>query len=155
MFLSALAMVSAPAAMTGSGILGAQAVQAAESTGQEISSPRVSYCADVEYVEFGNFYQEDTNGDGKADENDEKTPVRWRILEKDGDELFLVSDKVLYYAAEHGSDSKWKNSSMWQIMNSSFITTAFNREHLWNVSFQTAHPLIRRIRPGIRYLHCL
>ena len=128
MFLSALAMVSAPAAMTGSGISGAQVVQAAESTGQEISSPRVSYCADVEYVEFGNFYQEDTNGDGKADENDEKTPVRWRILEKDGDELLLVSDKVLYYAAEHGSDSKWKNSSMRQIMNSSFITTAFNSE---------------------------
>lgn len=79
-------------------------------------------------MEFGNFYQEDTNGDGKADENDEKTPIRWRILEKDGDELLLVSDKVLYYAAEHGSDSKWKNSSMRQIMNSSFITTAFNSE---------------------------
>ena len=29
---------------------------------------------------FGNYWQGDTNGDGKADKNDEKQPIKWRVL---------------------------------------------------------------------------
>ena len=31
-------------------------------------------------VYFGNYWQNDTNGDGVADENDEKQPIKWRVL---------------------------------------------------------------------------
>lgn len=44
-------------------------------------------------VWFGNYWQEDTNGDGKADKNDEKTPIKWRVLSVDGDDAFLLADK--------------------------------------------------------------
>ena len=44
---------------------------------------------------FGNYWQEDTNGDGKADRNDEKTPIKWRVLSVEGDDVFLLSDKNL------------------------------------------------------------
>ncbi len=44
---------------------------------------------------FGNYWQEDTNGDGKADKNDEKTPIKWRVLSVEGDDAFLLADKNL------------------------------------------------------------
>ncbi len=44
---------------------------------------------------FGNYWQEDTNGDGKADKNDEKTPIKWRVLSVEGDDVFLLADKNL------------------------------------------------------------
>ncbi len=44
---------------------------------------------------FGNYWQEDTNGDGKADKKDEKTPIKWRVLSVEGDDVFLVADKNL------------------------------------------------------------
>ena len=44
---------------------------------------------------FGNYWQEDTNGDGKADKNDQKTPIKWRVLAVEGDDAFLLADKNL------------------------------------------------------------
>ena len=44
---------------------------------------------------FGNYWQEDTNGDGKADKNDAKQPIKWRVLSVDGDDAFLLADKNL------------------------------------------------------------
>lgn len=44
---------------------------------------------------FGNYWQEDTNGDGEADKNDAKTPIKWRVLSVDGDDAFLLADKNL------------------------------------------------------------
>ncbi len=46
-------------------------------------------------VWFGNYWQEDTNGDGVADQTDDKTPVKWRVLSVDGDDAFLLADKSL------------------------------------------------------------
>lgn len=46
-------------------------------------------------VYFGNYWQTDTNGDGKADKKDDKQPIKWRVLSVDGDDAFLLSDKVL------------------------------------------------------------
>ena len=31
-------------------------------------------------IYFGNYWQEDTNGDGKANQSDAKTPIKWRVL---------------------------------------------------------------------------
>lgn len=46
-------------------------------------------------VWFGNYWQEDTNGDGKADKNDAKQPIKWRVLSVNGDDAFLLADKNL------------------------------------------------------------
>lgn len=61
------------------------------------------------YVYFGNYWQNDTNGDGKADSSDTKEQVKWRVLSVENDSqkgihwnsntnpdsLFLMSDRVL------------------------------------------------------------
>ena len=44
-------------------------------------------------IYFGNYWQNDTNGDGKADQNDEKEPIKWRVLSVDGDDAFLLADQ--------------------------------------------------------------
>ena len=44
---------------------------------------------------FGNYWQEDTNGDGIADKSDDKTPIKWRVLSvenDDGQEAYQQSD---------------------------------------------------------------
>lgn len=46
-------------------------------------------------VYFGNYWQEDTNGDGIANQNDEKQPIKWRVLSVDGDDAFLLADQNL------------------------------------------------------------
>lgn len=93
-----------------------------------IANPRIEYCAKRECVYFGNFYQEDTNGNGTADDYDAKTPVKWQILEEAGDELLLISDKVLYYAQYNGQKTAWKDSALRSILNNQFIHTAFSEE---------------------------
>ncbi len=51
--------------------------------------------AEWDCIWFGNYWQEDTNGDGKADKNDKKTPIKWRVLSVEGDDVFLIADKNL------------------------------------------------------------
>lgn len=46
-------------------------------------------------VYFGNYWQNDTNGDGVADRDDEKEPIKWRVLSVDGDDAFLLADQNL------------------------------------------------------------
>ena len=46
-------------------------------------------------VYFGNYWQNDTNGDGVADENDAKQPIKWRVLSVDGDDAFILADQIL------------------------------------------------------------
>lgn len=46
-------------------------------------------------VWFRNYWQSDTNGDGVADQNDAKEPIKWRVLSVDGDDVFLLADKNL------------------------------------------------------------
>lgn len=48
-------------------------------------------------IEFGKYWQNDTNKDGKVDENDEKEPIKWRVMQKYpvNKVAFLISDKIL------------------------------------------------------------
>lgn len=46
-------------------------------------------------VYFGNYWQNDTNGDGTADRDDEKEPIKWRVLSVEGEDAFLMADKGL------------------------------------------------------------
>lgn len=65
--------------------------------GYGLNNPRTDSDGVVTWdcVWFGNYCQEDTNGDGKADKSDAKQPIKWRVLSVNGDDAFLVADKNL------------------------------------------------------------
>ena len=86
-------------------------------------------------VEFGQYWQEDTNGDGKCDKRDDKLPIVWQIIDvtEDGD-AFLVSDKILDekpYNKERTTVT-WETCSLRKWLNGNnegdFLKEAFNQE---------------------------
>ena len=70
-------------------------------------------------VYFGNYWQEDTNGDGKAHKNDAKQPIKWRVLSVDGDDAFLLADKNLDVQQynKNNTDVTWKTCTMRSWLN--------------------------------------
>ena len=68
---------------------------------------------------FGNYWQEDTNGDGKADKNDAKQPIKWRVLLVDGDDVFLLADKNLDCQKYNDTDTgvTWEMCTMRSWLN--------------------------------------
>ncbi len=102
----------------------------AENNGCDLKNPKIEYKM-YDSIYFGNYWQEDTNGDGTADKNDDKTPVKWRILEKDGSDVLLMADKCLdvrpYYDSDsHMNNVKYKDSILRMWLNDEFYNTAFN-----------------------------
>lgn len=91
-------------------------------------------------VYFGKYYQNDTNGDGKADEADEKEPVKWRVLSVDSaGNALLMADKILDYRNfndNEAGDIAWGQSDMRKWLNSTggseedpgFLQTAFTEQ---------------------------
>lgn len=91
-------------------------------------------------VYFGKYYQNDTNGDGKADETDEKEPVKWRVLSVDSaGNALLMADKILDYRNfndNKAGDIAWGQSDMRKWLNSTggseedpgFLQTAFTEQ---------------------------
>ena len=76
-------------------------------------------------VYFGNYWQNDTNGDGKADKNDEKEPIRWRVLSVENGEALLLSEQVLMAGLHfiekpnlshiyNNPDLEWEQLSDWE-----------------------------------------
>lgn len=80
------------------------------------------------YIYFGNYWQNDTNGDGKADKNDAKQPIKWRVLSVDGDDAFLLADKNLdcqpYNKGETGVT--WETCTLRRWLNAYFYQNAFD-----------------------------
>ena len=71
-------------------------------------------------VWFGNYWQSDTNGDGVADKNDAKEPIKWRVLSVDGDDVFLLADKNLDakpYNETYNNDMTWETCTMRSWLN--------------------------------------
>lgn len=91
-------------------------------------------------VYLGKYYQNDTNGDGKADETDEKEPVKWRVLSVDSaGNALLMADKILDYRNfndNEAGDIAWGQSDMRKWLNSTggseedpgFLQTAFTEQ---------------------------
>ena len=78
-------------------------------------------------IYFGNYWQNDTNGDGKADQNDQKEPIKWRVLSVNGNDAFLLADKNLddkLYNKEHTSVT-WATCTLRTWLNDTFLNTAF------------------------------
>ena len=94
-----------------------------------ISNPVVK--ADVttwDCITFGNYWQEDTNGDGKVDQTDEKQPIKWRVLSVDGDDAFLLADQNLDCQPYNTDDAAvtWENCSLRKWLNQDFLDAAFS-----------------------------
>ena len=80
-------------------------------------------------IYFGNYWQNDTNGDGKADQNDQKEPIKWRVLSVNGNDAFLLADKNLddkLYNKEHTSVT-WATCTLRTWLNDTFLNTAFTQ----------------------------
>lgn len=79
-------------------------------------------------IYFGRYWQSDTNGDGVADQQDEKEAIRWRVLTTSGDYALLLSDKILdagkFYA--RGDSASWEQSDVRNWLNTTFYREAFN-----------------------------
>ena len=75
--------------------------------------------AEWDCIWFGNYWQEDTNGDGKADKNDAKQPIKWRVLSVNGDDAFLLADKNLDCQKYNDTDTSvtWENCTMRSWLN--------------------------------------
>ena len=70
-------------------------------------------------IYFGNYWQNDTNGDGVADKSDAKQPIKWRVLSVNGDDAFVVADQNLDSKAynETKTDVTWENSTIRSWLN--------------------------------------
>jgi len=84
----------------------------------------------AEYVSFGNYWQEDTNNDGVANELDDKTPIVWRVLWSSNSQALLLSEKCLDARAFHDTTEKvtWETCDLRKWLNDTFISTAFNQK---------------------------
>lgn len=78
-------------------------------------------------VYFGNYIQKDTNGDGKVTDEDEKQPIKWRVLsvEEDGTAL-LLADKLLdIQPFDKNRKNDWEACTLRTWLNSTFLNAAF------------------------------
>lgn len=81
-------------------------------------------------VYFGTYWQNDTNGDGVADQNDAKESIKWRVLQVDGDDVFLMSDKNLDCQKYNNNevDVTWETYTLRTWLYSNFYRKAFSTE---------------------------
>ncbi len=103
------------------GILTMPGTPPIQAAGYSISNPRIDSNGVTTWdcIWFGNYWQEDTNGDGKADKNDEKTPIKWRVLSVEGDDVFLLADKSLDCQKYNDTDADvtWETCTMRSWLN--------------------------------------
>ncbi len=81
-------------------------------------------------ITFGSYWQEDTNGDGKADQQDEKQPIRWHVLSVEDNDVFLMSESILdcRQQGEEVTSGTWVTSALRKWLNEDFYRTAFTAE---------------------------
>lgn len=72
-------------------------------------------------IYFGQYYQ---------DSEEEKEPIRWRILSAEGDDVFLLADQNLDCQSYHNTqaDTTWADCSLRSWLNQSFLQEAFSQE---------------------------
>ena len=78
-------------------------------------------------IYFGNYWQNDTNGNGKADQNDQKEPIKWRVLSVNGNDAFLLADQNLDSKRynETYTNVTWATCTLRTWLNDTFLNTAF------------------------------
>lgn len=101
----------------------------AELDGSKLSNPVTEgEVTTWDCVYFGNYWQNDTNGNGKADQNDEKEPIKWRVLSVEGDDAFLLADRCLDGQSynETEVDVTWETCTLRTWLNTDFSNVAFS-----------------------------
>lgn len=110
---------------------GTDIIKAAENTAV-LSNPVVdeSGVTTWDTVYFGKYWQNDTNCNGKADKKDEKEPIRWRVLSVNGNDAFLMADRILDGRRYHDwkVETTWENCSLRVWLNNEFLNDAFTGE---------------------------
>ena len=84
-------------------------------------------------IYFGNYWQNDTNGDGKE-------PIKWRVLSVDGDDAFLLADQCMesnHRYNHYKQPDIWENSCIREYLNSEFYLEAFKQEERENIIAST------------------
>ena len=102
------------------GLLPLKMPTVSKADGYGVSNPRITEDVTTwDCIWFGNYWQEDTNGDGTADKNDAKTPIKWRVLSVDGDDAFLLADKNLDVQRYNDTDTDvtWETCTMRSWLN--------------------------------------
>lgn len=101
---------------------------------------------------FGNYWQNDTNKDGKADKRDAKEPIKWRILSVDETSAFLLADNTLEYKPynEIYINALWENCTLRSWLNGypssyniceknyksdNFMNAAFSSQEQYAISY--------------------
>ena len=76
-----------------------------------------------DYVYLGHWEQNDNKGDGAES-------IRWLVIDTDGSNLLLLSDKALENLPfnKKSDGTAWAGSYLRQWLNGSFFTTAFSAE---------------------------
>lgn len=108
-----------------------------------VNSPRVTDTTSTwDCVYFGEYWYNDTNGDGYVGLEDKKEKIRWRILNVcdingDGknDEALLVATKLVDYlpfsnydGACHFFETTWEKCSLRNWLNNDFYNAAFTKK---------------------------
>ena len=109
--------------------LKSNAVESTSSYG--LSNPIISNDVTTwDCIYFGNYWQNDTNGDGKADQNDKKQPIKWRVLSVNGNDAFLLADENLDAKPYNEEDTSvtWATCTLRTWLNNTFLNTAFTSE---------------------------
>ena len=80
-----------------------------------------------EYIYFGNYWQNDTNGDGEVNMSDSKEPIVWRVLSTSGNKVILLAEQNLDARTYHDSevDIDWADCQLRTWLNESFYMNAF------------------------------
>ncbi len=102
------------------GILPVTGTPPVRAAGYGINNPRkVSGVMTWDCIWFGNYWQKDTNGDGKANTSDKKTPIKWRVLSVQGDDAFLLADKfpVIRRYNDTRTSVTWENCTLRSWLN--------------------------------------
>ena len=100
-----------------------------QAAGYGLSNPTTSGGVTTwDCVWFGNYWQNDTNGDGTANQSDKKQPIKWRVLSVNGDDAFLLADQCLDcqpYNTESTSVT-WETCTLRTWLNQDFYSAAFS-----------------------------
>lgn len=96
-----------------------------DATYANLSGPRVDEEGNVsyDYIYYGSYPQSDVTGQTKD-------PIKWRILEINGTDAFLISDRNLDAKKYHNTNGgfTWETSFIRSWLNTEFINTAFSDE---------------------------
>jgi hypothetical protein len=90
-------------------------------------------------VYFGNYWQEDTNGDGVADTSDQKTPIKWRVLGETNNKVLLMAEQCLDAQPynETRESVTWETCTLRTWLNEDFMNLAFTTQEQAAISKET------------------